>query len=70
MSSIYFPFKFKLPLISILLDTSLPDKKFRKVVLPQPEGPNIAVNFPGFKVPERLLRRVFFSVIVTFLVPY
>lgn len=36
--------------------TILPDKKLRKLVFPEPEEPRIAVNYPGTKVPETLLR--------------
>jgi hypothetical protein len=30
-----------------LSDISLPDRKLRRVVFPDPEGPRIAVNVPG-----------------------
>jgi hypothetical protein len=35
---LYYPYKIR------LLDMSLPAKKLRNVVLPEPDGPRIAVN--------------------------
>ena len=38
------------------VETSRPDKKFNKVVLPLPEGPNIAINVLGINLPYKLFR--------------
>jgi len=47
MLSVYFPFTFSLPLIVRLSDNNLPDNKLSIVVLPDPEGPRIAVKVWG-----------------------
>jgi hypothetical protein len=43
------PFKFK------FLDNCLPDNKFNIVVLPEPDGPKIAVIVLGSNLPEHSL---------------
>ena len=39
-----------------MLEKSRPDKKFKRVVLPDPDGPNIAVKFPGENYPVKFFR--------------
>lgn len=56
----------RLPVI-LSLWSILADKKFNKVVLPDPEGPKIAVNYPCFKQPLMFFKMGFSSMWVTFL---
>jgi hypothetical protein len=39
----------------------LPDKQFKRVVFPEPEGPIIAVIYSGLRIPFILLIMIFFS---------
>ena len=59
MSSILFPFNDSSPDIFKLSDIKRPDKKFNKVVFPDPDGPNIAVKWAGFITPFKLLSKHF-----------
>lgn len=43
------------PDISKFSDNNRPERKFNNVVLPQPDGPSIAVKFPGLMEPNKLL---------------
>lgn len=67
-SLILYPFRINSPLTVRLVPINLPLKKFSKVVLPQPEGPKIAVKCPGYNLPEILLRMVL-SPTTTFFYP-
>jgi hypothetical protein len=50
--AIGFPFRKYSPYINRLLETNLPDKKLRRVVFPDPDGPRIAVKVPGCIRPD------------------
>lgn len=45
-----------LPWMSKFFESSLPDSKLRRVVLPEPEGPKMAVIVPGENLPEQTFK--------------
>jgi hypothetical protein len=47
---------------------SLPDRKFRSVVFPDPEGPRIAVNVPERIKPDCFCNIILVSVLVLALI--
>jgi hypothetical protein len=57
------------PVIVRFLDAKRPERKFRTVVLPEPDGPIMAVKLPGLTIPSMLLMINLSSLTVLNLLP-
>jgi len=55
MLSNFLPLTYIFPWTDRLSLRNLPESQFRKVVFPEPDGPIIAVNYPDFITPYKLL---------------